>query len=123
MSMPGFRYGFRCPACGEGSDDYPAYVFPAIFEPCLILPAWSRELRCYGEVILRVSQEERQRLERDQAARNEFAARLSSPALTVGSPQLSATAERDYFSVKVTPAPVCPFCGGSVEVWFGDPPQ
>jgi hypothetical protein len=37
--MPGFRYGFQCPACGEASDDYPTHVFPDIFEPRVVLPA------------------------------------------------------------------------------------
>src|SRR5262245_5639154 len=119
--MPGFRYGFRCPACDEVSDDYPAYVFPDIVEPRLILPAWGRSPPCWGEVILRVSPAERARLERDSAALAEFAARLCSPALTVGSPQLSAGSERGSFVVAVTPCPVCPWCGSAAEVWFGQP--
>src|SRR5947209_6758331 len=106
--MPGFRYGFLCPACGEGSDDYPAYVFPDVIEPRLVLPAWSRELRCYGEFICRVSSEQRGRLERDHAAQAEFAARLSSPAMTVGAPRLAAGADRTNFAVEVTHAPACP---------------
>jgi len=123
VSMPGFRYGFLCPACGEQSDDYPAYRFPNIFEPRLILPAWSRELRCYGEVICRIAWEERSRLEKDLGACLAFAARLSSPAFTVGVPRLLSDSERSGFAVEVTPSPSCPFCGASVEVWFGEPPR
>jgi hypothetical protein len=120
--MPGFRYGFHCPACGEVSDDYPAYVFPDVIEPRIILPAWSASPPCWGEVILRVPQADRARLEKDSAARAEFAARLSSPALTVGSPRLGVAPGGGDFAVEVTPAPVCPWCGSAVGVWFGQSP-
>lgn len=122
MSMPGFRYGFHCPACGEVSDDYPAYVFPDIFEPRIILPAWSASPPCWGEVILRVPQADRARLEKDSAARAEFAVRLSSPTLTVGSPRLAVTPGGGSFAVEVTPAPVCPWCRSAMSLWFGQPP-
>ncbi len=123
MSMPGFRYGFSCSACGEGSEDYPAFVFPNLFDPQMILPFWSRELRCYGEVILYVNEEKRRRLEQDYDAQVALAATLSSPAMTVGVPRLSSDADRRALAVHVTPTPVCPICGGPVEVWFGDPPR
>jgi hypothetical protein len=123
VSMPGFRYGFFCSACGEGSEDYPAFVFPNLFDPQIILPSWSRELRCYGEVILCLTQEQRQRLEQDHEARVALAASLSSPAMTVGSPRLFSNADGSNLAVDVTPAPICPLCGGPVEVWFGDPPR
>jgi hypothetical protein len=122
VSMPGFRYGFHCPACGVTSDNYPAYVFPDIVEPRIVLPAWGLSPPCWGEVILLVSPAERKRLERDPTARATFAARLSSPSLTVGSPVLSAAAGGGSFAVEVTPAPTCPWCGSAAEVWFGEPP-
>jgi hypothetical protein len=122
MSMPGFRYGFHCPACGKVSNEYPAYVFPDIMEPRIILPAWSAAPPCWGEVVLHVPQADRASLEKDSAARAEFAARLSSPALTVGSPKLAVAPCGSNFAVEVTPAPVCPWCGSAVDVWFGQPP-
>jgi hypothetical protein len=122
VSMPGFHYGFHCPACGEVSDDYPAYVFPDIIEPRIILPAWSASPPGWGEVIFRVPQADRARLEKDSTARAEFAARLSSAALTVGSPRLTVTPGGGSFAVEVTPTPICPWCGSAVGVWFGQPP-
>src|SRR5947209_10630942 len=120
--MPGFDYGFHCPACGEASEEYPASVFPDLIEPRIVLPAWSPSSRCWGRVVLCVPQEERSRLEGDSAARAEFAARLSSPALTVGSPRLTVAPVGRSFAVEVMLAPVCPWCGSAVEVWFGQPP-
>lgn len=52
----------------------------------------------------------------------EFATRLSSAALTVGSPRLSVTPGGSNFAVEVTPLPVCPWCGSAVLLWFGQPP-
>jgi hypothetical protein len=122
MSMPGFRYYIHCSACAQMSDDYPAYVFPHLhgFND-IHLPCWSVELKCYGRVICDLSSEVRQRLEKDHEARAALAIRLSSPAMTVGSPRLGASEKS--FTVTITPQPHCPFCGAEAEVHFGSPPR
>lgn len=122
MSMPGFRYFIRCPACQRMSDDYPAYVFPHLHGSNDIhLPCWSRELRCYGRVVCDLSEDDRNRLEKDYDARVALAARLSSSAMTVGVPKLGAA--EASLTVTITPAPSCPFCGAEAEAHFGSPPR
>jgi hypothetical protein len=122
MSMPGFRYYIYCPTCGQMSDDHPAYVFPHLHGANDIhLPCWSGELRCYGRIVCDLSNADRKRLEGDHEARVVLAAQLSSPAMTVGAPQLGA--DGSSFTVSIAPAPQCPFCGQAAEVHFGSPPR
>lgn len=123
MSMPGFVYHFHCSACGKNSDSYSMYVFPGLFESRLSLPAWSRELHCYGVVCCDLPAGSRRRLEGNHAELGALAANISSPLLTVGVPRWCEPKRDEPISIEVKPEPVCPFCGAAVETRFGYPPS
>ena len=122
MSMPGFVYHFSCPQCGRHSDEYPAFVFPNTFDGSMLLPAWSRELQCYGSIGCDLSWEDRERLGNNHEAQVSLAARLTSAAMTVGVPTLRVEEDGKAVHVDVTPHPDCPYCSGRAEVRFGYPP-
>ena len=64
MSMPGFRYGFHCPMCGEVSDDYPAFVFPDIIEPRIVYGLMRYGLTYVKQTEEAYAEQVRERLER-----------------------------------------------------------
>jgi hypothetical protein len=107
--MPGFGYRLVCHACGVRSPLYSLYAAD-MRDPRLSLPGWSRAGRCFLHVVAVLQEEEFDRIRSDRAAQRELAARLSSPQTVVGFPEWQGE------EVAVVPEPVCPFCGGGIEV-------
>ena len=117
----GFVFHILCPRCRRTSPDYPLYVFPDLFRPDLVLPAWSRQFRCYSELHCFLEPHDRAALEKDSGRLREFAEQWSSPVVTVGLPVWSIEASGIW--VRVEPAPECPFCGCPTEARSGSPPK
>jgi hypothetical protein len=109
VSMPGFHYRLVCHACIVRSPLYSLYAAD-MRDPRIALPGWSRAGRCFLHVIAVLSEEDFTRIQSDRAAQRELAATLSSSQAVVGFPEWRGR------EVVVVPDPVCPFCGGGVEV-------
>ncbi len=109
MSMPGFHYRLGCHSCIIRSPLYSLYAAD-LRDPRIHLPGWSRAGRCFLDVVAILSEEDFTRIQSDRAAQREWAAALSSPQTVVGFPEWRG---REVF---VVPDPVCPFCGGEIEV-------
>ncbi len=107
--MPGFHYRLVCHACGVRSSLYPVYT-ATMFDTRVVLPGWSQVGRCFLEVIAVLRREEFDRIQTDRSAQRELAAKLSSPQAVVGFPEWQGKV------VAVVPEPVCPYCGGAIEV-------
>ncbi len=116
----GFVFYFRCDACDADSDDYSIFPFHDIFRSDISLPAWSCPHKCWSRINLALSSEQRIELESDPQNMIDFAASLSSEALTVCVPHLQS--ENSDCAVSVTPEPICPSCGGKSRTIFGYPP-
>lgn len=122
MTMPGFVFYFQCVSCGVTSHDYSVFVFTDILRPDIVLPAWSRDHKCWVTIQAELSSDQRRAMESDHDVLLSFAASLSSDNLTVGVPQLSVR-QTDSFAVTVTPDPKCPYCGSECQSPFGYPPR
>lgn len=120
MSMPGFVFHFRCDSCGITSDEYSIFPFQDIFRPDMQLPTWSVPNQCWGHVHLSLNQGQRKTLESNHETLVEFAASMSTSALTVCVPRLSGA---EHLGVSITPSPVCPKCQQSCEAVVGHPPH
>lgn len=120
MSMPGFVFHFRCVACDAASQDYPIFPFSDIFRADILLPAWSREHRCWAAIHLTLNSDQRTELETDAERMISFARSLSSPAFTVCVPSLRVS-HGECCEVLVTPEPICPHCGAMSQPIFGYP--
>jgi hypothetical protein len=120
MSIPGFVFYFRCDDCDANSDDYSVFPFHDLFRADISLPAWSRLHKCWSQLQLALSTEQRKELESDPQSMIDFAASLSTDSLTVCVPRLQS--ENGDCAVSVTPAAICPHCGGHSLTVFGYPP-
>jgi hypothetical protein len=107
--MPGFQYRLVCYSCGVRSPLYSLYAAD-MRDPRIGLPGWSRACRCWLHVVAVLPAEGFDRIRSSRAAQRELAAAISSPQAVVGFPEWMGE------TVKVVPDPVCPFCGGPVEV-------
>ena len=121
MSMPSFVFYFRCDTCDANSDDYSIFPFHDLIRPDITLPAWSGLHKCWSQIQLALSAEQRKELESDPQNMIDFAASLSTESLTVCVPQLQS--ENCDCAVSVTPEAICPSCGGRSRTIFGYPPR
>lgn len=115
MSMPGFNFHFHCRTCDASSHDYSVYPFPDVFVPDIVLPTWSLQLNCWGEIRFSLTPEQRAALESDPATLASFAASVSTDSFVVAVPHLATDLE-SRSGVTVTPAPICPQCNSRCGV-------
>jgi hypothetical protein len=109
VSMPGFHYRLVCHACVVRSPLYSLYAAD-MRDPRIGLPGWSRAGRCFLHIVAVMQEDEFARIQSDRAAQRDLASKLSSPQAVIGFPEWRGK------EVVVVPEPLCPFCGGAIEV-------
>lgn len=122
MSMPGFVFHFRCDSCNAISDCYSVFAFPNTIEPTIALPVWSVLHRCWGTFSAKLSDDDRRAMESDRNKLLAFAASLPSDSAIVGVPEMGE-GQSDLPNVRISPDPICPYCGALCDTLFGYPPK
>lgn len=116
MTMLGDDFFFRCDSCNAESYSYSASPFPDLVRHTILLPAWSLKNRCWGQIMLDLTTEQRRAMPRKEII--EMARAISNPGLTIAVPM---PINFDTGEIEVVPEPVCPKCESTCRAIVGRP--